>query len=243
MTTGRRRLPKKPKGKEGLCWAWKKGHKARGIALEKSGKRAEAAAHRCHRLAGAESGRCYKHGGTSKSGKAHPNYKHGFYSIRYHGILARAGEAQESLEAAASYPSVDVARLRAVDCMHAHGGRDSYKERDRSDRGPHVVTSWDGGLPSGVPGYLGTTVWLERLEVVYMELPTEAEDLERECQSELMGRLDPDGVARISKRAYDELMIALECAQPEIIPDANDVATLGPYRVGPAADLKGLPGL
>ena len=35
MTTGRRRSPKKPKGKEGLCWAWRSGHKARGLAARK----------------------------------------------------------------------------------------------------------------------------------------------------------------------------------------------------------------
>ena len=52
MTTGRRRPLKKPKGKEGLCWAWKKGHKARGLTAEKAKQWAVAETHRCHRLAG-----------------------------------------------------------------------------------------------------------------------------------------------------------------------------------------------
>ena len=48
-----------------MCWAWRSGHKARGLAAEKAGKRAEAETHLCHRLAGAEAERCYKHGGAS----------------------------------------------------------------------------------------------------------------------------------------------------------------------------------
>ena len=128
--------------------------------------------------------------------------------------------------------SFDQARTAAFACMSEKGGR--FEQGDDSPH-EHVLERWDDHAAPGC------TVWLERLLLVEMEPPSEAEDLERECQSELMGRLDPDGVARISKRAYDELMIALECAQPEIIPDDDGVATLGPYRVGPAADLKGCP--
>ena len=35
VRTGRRRPVRKPKGKEGFCWAWKNGHKARGVAAQK----------------------------------------------------------------------------------------------------------------------------------------------------------------------------------------------------------------
>ena len=97
MTTGRRRPLKKPKGKEGLCWAWKNGQKTRGLAAE----------------------RRYLHGGTAKSGKEHHSFKHGFYSTNYHGILARAGEAQESLEAAAS--SLEELALQRVLIDHKLG--------------------------------------------------------------------------------------------------------------------------
>ena len=82
----RRRL-KKPKGKEGLCWAWKKNHKARGLAAEKAKDWVVAETHRCHRPADGPTRRCHKHGGTSKTGKAHPNYKHGLYSTEYHDVV------------------------------------------------------------------------------------------------------------------------------------------------------------
>ena len=49
-----------------------------------------------------ETGRCYNHGGASKSGPAHHSHKHGFYSRRHIGILARAGDAHEALEVMAS---------------------------------------------------------------------------------------------------------------------------------------------
>ena len=131
--------------------------------------------------------------------------------------------------------SFEDARREAFICMKEKGG-----QFEQGDSGPHehVVERWDNHLT--LPP-AGCTVWLERLVLSEMEPPTEAEDEERERQGELMGRLDPDGIARISKRAHDELMIALECAEPQIIPDDNDVATLGPYRVGPATDLKGCP--
>ena len=99
VTTGRRRPLRKPKGKEGFCWAWKKGHKARGLAAEQARDRAKAKTHRCHKKPDTDTGRCYLHGGTAKSGKEHHSYKHGFYSRRHHGILARAREAHEALEA------------------------------------------------------------------------------------------------------------------------------------------------
>ena len=102
MKTGRRRALKKPKGKEGFCWAWKNGHKKRGVAAQKQKDWAAAETHRCHRPGGGESGRCRSHGGTTKRGKEHHSYKHGFYSSRYHGMLARAGAAQEAVEVAAS---------------------------------------------------------------------------------------------------------------------------------------------
>ena len=102
MTAGRRRALKKTKGKEGFCWAWKKDHKARGVAAEKRKDWEAAETHRCHRQPQGETRRCYLHGGTAKSGKAHHSYKHGFYSNRHQGILARAGEAHEALEVMAS---------------------------------------------------------------------------------------------------------------------------------------------
>ena len=102
MRIGRRRPVRKPKGKEGFCWAWKKGHKARGVAAQKRKDWAAAETHRCHRPGGDESGRCRSHGGTTKRGKAHHSYKNGFYSSYYHGMLARAGEAQQAVEVAAS---------------------------------------------------------------------------------------------------------------------------------------------
>ena len=102
MTTGRRRPVSKPKGKGGYCWAWKKGHKARGLAAERAGDREKAETHRCHRRPEGDAERCYLHGGTAKTGKDHHSYKHGFYSRRHHGILARAGEAHEALEVMAS---------------------------------------------------------------------------------------------------------------------------------------------
>ena len=80
MTAGRRRPLKKPKGKEGFCWAWKKDHRARGVAAEKRKDWEAAEKHRCHRQPQGETRRCYLHGGTAKSGKAHHSYKHGFPS-------------------------------------------------------------------------------------------------------------------------------------------------------------------
>ena len=97
-----RRPRLKPKGKEHFCWAWRKDEKARGVAFQRA-KNLEAAERcRCHKAAQAETGRCRYHGGTSKSGPEHHSYKHGFYSRYYHGMLASAGEAQASVEAAAS---------------------------------------------------------------------------------------------------------------------------------------------
>ena len=66
MTTGRRRPVRKPKGKEGFCWAWKKGHKERGVAAEKRRDREASETHRCHRKPEGETARCYLHGGTAK---------------------------------------------------------------------------------------------------------------------------------------------------------------------------------
>ena len=54
---GRKRI-RKPQGKEAFCWAWKKGHKARGVAAQKRKDWAAAEAHRCHRPAQGASGRC-----------------------------------------------------------------------------------------------------------------------------------------------------------------------------------------
>ena len=52
------RRPRKPKGKEEFCWAWKKGEKARGVAFQRA-KNLEAAERcRCHKAAQAETGRC-----------------------------------------------------------------------------------------------------------------------------------------------------------------------------------------
>ena len=102
MTTARRRPVKKPKGKEGLCWAWKRGHKKRGLAAEQAHNLDAAEACRCHRAPEVGAKRCYLHGGRSKTGKEHHSHKHGFYSRNYHGIMARAGEAEQSLEAATS---------------------------------------------------------------------------------------------------------------------------------------------
>ena len=72
----------------------------RGVAFQRAKDLEAAERCRCHKLAQAETGRCRYHGGTSKRGKDHHSYKHGFYSSRYHGILARAGEAQEAVEVA-----------------------------------------------------------------------------------------------------------------------------------------------
>ena len=58
-------------------------------------------ARRCHRKP-QKAGRCRFHGGTTKSGKAHHNYKHGFYSKTHRGILASAGDAYEALEVIAT---------------------------------------------------------------------------------------------------------------------------------------------
>ena len=102
MRKGRRRPVKKPKGKEGFCWVWKKGHKKRGLAAEKAGDRAAAETHRCHRKPEVGADRCYLHGGTAKRGKAHHSYKNGFYSQLHTGILAQAGKAYEALEVMAS---------------------------------------------------------------------------------------------------------------------------------------------
>ena len=119
MRIGRRRPVRKPKGKEGFCWAWKNRHKARGVAAQKRKDWAAAETHRCHRPGGGESGRCRSHGGTSKSGPAHHSYKNGFYSMRYHGILARAGEAQMAVEAAAS--SIEELAIHKVVIDHKLG--------------------------------------------------------------------------------------------------------------------------
>ncbi len=119
MTTGRRRKLKKPKGKEGFCWAWKKGHKERGVAAEKRRDREAAETHRCHRKPEGETARCYLHGGTTKRGPAHHSYKNGFYSSYYHGMLARAGEAQEAVEAAAS--SIEELGIHKVVIAHKLG--------------------------------------------------------------------------------------------------------------------------
>ena len=61
----RRRALKKPKGKERLCWSWKKDHKVAGLAAEKAKDWALAETHRCHRPADGPTRRCHKHGGTS----------------------------------------------------------------------------------------------------------------------------------------------------------------------------------
>ena len=53
---------------------------------------------RCHRLPEPITGRCYLHGGTTKRGPAHPNYKHGLFSQRYTGILASAGRAYDAVQ-------------------------------------------------------------------------------------------------------------------------------------------------
>ena len=119
MTTGRRRPLKKPKGKEGFCWAWKNGQKARGLVDENRGDREAAETHRCHRKPDTDTGRCYLHGGTAKSGKDHHSDRHGFYSKYYQGILATAGEAQESLQAAAS--SLEELALQRVLIGHKLG--------------------------------------------------------------------------------------------------------------------------
>ena len=100
--TGRRRPLEKPSGKERYCWAWKNGHKAQGLTAETRGDHTAAETHRCRRRPAPSIGRCNLHGGTAKTGKAHHSYTHGFYSRAYHGILARAGEAQMAVEVAAS---------------------------------------------------------------------------------------------------------------------------------------------
>ena len=116
---GRNRKPRKPKGKEAFCWAWKKGHKARGVAAEKRKAWAEAETHRCHRPAQGESRRCRYHGGTSKRGKEHHSYTHGFYSSYYHGMLATAGKAQEAVAVAAS--SLEELAIHKVMIAHKLG--------------------------------------------------------------------------------------------------------------------------
>ena len=72
------------------------------LGVARTGELEAVERHRCHRRPQPETGRCRWHGGTARQGTAHHAYKHGFYSNRYHGILARAGEAQEAVEAAAS---------------------------------------------------------------------------------------------------------------------------------------------
>ena len=73
-----------------------------GERLAAAGDQAGADACRCHRRAKAQTGRCRFHGGTSKRGKAHHSYKHGFYSTAHQGILARAADAYEAVEALAT---------------------------------------------------------------------------------------------------------------------------------------------
>ena len=92
-----KRAPVKPKGKETRCWAWKKGHKGEGLQAESRQDIQAAETHRCHRIAQPDTGRCRWHGGTSKAGKGHHRYKHGFYSCAHQSILARAADAYEAV--------------------------------------------------------------------------------------------------------------------------------------------------
>ena len=99
---GRRRPLKKPKGKEGFCWAWKKGQKARGEKLEKAKWHEAAEELRCHRLPDPATGRCYLHGGTSKAGPTHPIYKHGAFSTYFTGVLKAGARFYDELQVLAS---------------------------------------------------------------------------------------------------------------------------------------------
>ena len=155
----------KPKGKGGYCWAWKKGHKARGLAAERAGDREKAETHRCHRRPEGDAERCYLHGGTAKTGKDHHSYKHGFYSRRHHGILARAGEAHEALEVMASSHD-ELAIHKALN-------------RPQAGRGP--------GCPKG--GGQFQRIWFKVVE----ELPKDFVELVRfwdTAATEGRGRLD-----------------------------------------------------
>ncbi len=78
--TGRRRPLNTPPGKEGVCWAWKKGHPAAGEA------------HRWHRRPVPVVGRCDRHGGTSRRGPDHQPYTHGAFSQDDTGLLEVGGQ-------------------------------------------------------------------------------------------------------------------------------------------------------
>ena len=92
-----RKKKRKPRGYDGLCWAWRAHKKALGQRLEAAGDQAGADACRCHRRANAQTGRCKYHGGTSRRGPTHHAYKHGRFSALFVGILAPAREAYEAV--------------------------------------------------------------------------------------------------------------------------------------------------
>ena len=115
---GRRRPLKKPKGKEGFCWAWKNGQKARGEKLEKVGKWPEAAEElRCHRATGPGDGSLLPARGDLEGGADAPQLQ----ARRVQQLLHRGLEGGRAVLRRAAGPGGRRRRARPKQLCRDHG--------------------------------------------------------------------------------------------------------------------------